>query len=232
MKDSQTHLSAVAEVSKPALRQLWPALSSLAAFILLTAMLNGCSSGPGWEHQAFSFTVPSESPASATNSQPAQTNLVSLSRVSVSPLFQSRAFTYRTADNTYKHDPYAGFLAPPDRALAESIRGWLRAGGAMGRVLEPGGALAPTLIVEASVNELYGDFRNPSQPLGTMEIHVIVYEGKEDGPGRIVLDKIVSRQTALARKTPAALAAAWDADLREIMKEINSEYAKANPDVR
>jgi hypothetical protein len=30
----------------------------------------------------------------------------------------------------------------------------------------------------------------------------------------------------LARKTPDALMAAWNIDLREIMSEINSEYAK------
>ena len=195
----------------------------LAPIILAAAVLCGCASGPGWQRRAFAFTSPADPPT--TN---AETNIVALSRVSISPLFQSRSFTYRTAENSYEQDPYAGFLIPPERALAESIRASMRAGGVFGRVVEPGSGLAPTLVVEASVDELYGDFRQASKPVATMEIHFICYEVKDGIPGRIVLDKVCARETPLAGKTAAALMAAWDADLRQIMEEINSEYAKAN----
>jgi hypothetical protein len=85
----------------------------------------------------------------------------------------------------------------------------------------------PTLVAEVSVNELCGDFRKPSQPVGTMEIHFIFYEVKDGTPGRVVLDKVCAHETPLTGKTPDALMAAWDADLREIIEEVNSEYAKA-----
>jgi len=171
----------------------------------------------------FAFSSPADPPS--TN---APTNIVALSRVSISPLFQSRSFTYRTAENSYEQDPYAGFLIAPERALAEPIRAWMRASGVFGRVAEPGSGLTATKVVEVSVNELYGDFRKASQPVGTMEIHFICYEVKDGAAGRIVLDKVCARETPLMRRTPDALMAAWDADLREIMEEINSEYAKAN----
>ena len=198
-------------------------MRSLALILLATAILCGCASSPGWKRRVFAFSLPADPPI--TN---AQTNMVALSRVSISPLFQSRSFTYRTAENSYEQDPYAGFLIPPERALAEPIRAWLRASGLFGRVVEPGSGLAPTLVVEVSVNELYGDFRKASQPVGTMEIHFICYEVKDGAAGRIVLDKVCARETPLTRKTPDALMAAWDADLREIMEAINSEYAKPN----
>src|SRR6185436_4572509 len=138
-----------------------------------------------------------------------QTNLVALSRVSISPLFQSRSFTYRKAENTYEQDPYAGFLVPPERALAEPIRAWMRASGVFGRVLEPGSGLTATLVAEVSVNQLYGDLRQASGPVGTMEIRFICYEVKDGEPGRIVLDRVFAHETPLARKTPDALMAAW-----------------------
>jgi len=94
--------------------------------------------------------------------------------------------------------------------------------------VEPGSGLIPTLVAEVSVNELYGDLRKASQPVATMAIHFILYEVKDDNPGRIVLDKVCAHETPLTRKTPDALMAAWDADLREIMEEIRSEYANAN----
>ena len=119
-------------------------------------------------------------------------------------------------------------IIPPERALAEPIRGWMRTSGVMGRVVDPGSGLTPTLVAEVFINKLYGDFRKGSQPVATMEIHFILYEVNDDTPGNIVLDKVCTHETPLARKTPEALMAAWDADLREIMAEILSEYAKAS----
>ena len=202
-------------------------MRSLALILLATAILCGCVSSPAWKRRVFAFSLPNDPPI--TN---AQTEIVVLRRVSISPLFQSRSFTYRTAENSYEQDPYAGFLIPPERALAEPIRAWIRASGVFGRVVEPGSGLTPTLVVEVSVNELYGDFRKASQPVGTMEIHFICYEVKDGAAGRIVLDKVCAHETPLTRKTPDALMAAWDADLREIMEAIHSAYIKANSNDR
>jgi cholesterol transport system auxiliary component len=202
-------------------------MKGFASIPLAAAILCGCASGPGWKRQVFAFSLPADPPATH-----AQTNIVALNRVSISPLFQSRSFTYRTAENTYEQDPYAGFLIPPERALAEPIRAWLRGSGIFGRFIEPGSRLTPTLVAEVSINELYGDFRNASQPVGTMEIRFIFYEVKDEAPGRIVLDKVCAHETPLARRTPVALMAAWDADLRQIMEDINSEYARAHSNAR
>src|SRR5437899_249811 len=138
-------------------------MRSLAPLLLAACVLVGCASNPRWRRQVFAFSRPADPPT--TN---AQTNIVALNRVSISPLFQNRSFTYRTAENRYEQDPYAGFLIPPERALAEAIRAWIRASGVFGYVVEPGSGLTPTLVAEVSVNELYGDFRKASQPVGTM----------------------------------------------------------------
>ena len=198
-------------------------MSRLAPGLLASIVLTGCASGPACKRQVFAFSSPADPPA--TNEP---TDSVALNRVTISPLFHSHCFTYRTAENTYKQDPYAGFLIPPERAMAEAIRAWMRASGAFGRVLEPGSGLTPTLAAEISVHELYGDFRQASQPTGAMEIRVMIYELKDGNPGRVMVDRVSARQTPLSRKTPDALMTAWDTDLREIMEEIQSEYAKAN----
>src|SRR5207249_3199570 len=196
---------------------------SFALILLAAGIFVGCASDPKWKRQVFAFSLPADPPSTK-----APTNLVALSDVSISPLFQSRSFTYRKAENTYEQDPYAGFLVPPERALAEPIRAWMRASGVFGRVVEPRSGLTPTLVAEVSINQLYGDLRKASQLVGTMEIRFICYEVKDGDPGRIVLDKVCAHETPLVRKTPDALMAAWDADLRPIMSECNSEYAKAN----
>jgi hypothetical protein len=191
--------------------------------LLAAASLCGCSSEAVWKRQVFAFSLPPDPPNANT-----QTNILVFNRVAISPVFQSRSFTYRTGENTYEHDPYAGFLVPPERALGESIRAWLRESGGFGRVIGPDSGLSPTTVAEVSVNELYGDFRKGTQPVGAMSIHFIFYEIKEETPGPVLLDRVYSRETPLAQKTPEALMAAWDADLREIMRKVSSEYAKEN----
>ena len=192
--------------------------------ILIAAIVFcGCASGPSWKRQSFAFSLAADPPT--TN---ASDRVVALRRVSISPTFQSRSFTYRTGDNSYEQDPYAGFLIPPERALAESIRASMRAGGVFGRVVEPGSGILPTVIVEASINELYGDFRRASRPVGTMGIHIVCYEVQDGEPRGIIFDKYCLQETVLTRKTPGALMAAWDEDLREIMNQINSDYGKTS----
>ena len=199
-------------------------MRNLTSILFLAPLLAGCASGPNWTRRVYSFSLAADPPA-----RNAPSNVVALNRVAISPLFQSRSFTYKTADEAYEQDPYAGFLIPPERALGEAIRASMRARGVFGRVVEPGSSLIPTLVAEVFITQLYGDFQNPAQPVGKMEIHFLCYEIKDGSPGRIVLDKVYGRETPMTKKTPAALMAAWNADLQEIMNQINSEYTNANP---
>jgi ABC-type uncharacterized transport system auxiliary subunit len=189
--------------------------------LAVVAILGGCASGPHWTRQLYSFSLAADPPAT---SEP--TNIVALRKLAISPRFQSRSFTYRTGQNSYEQDPYAGFLIQPERGLAEAIRASMRAGGVFGRVIEPGTGLVPTCEAEVFVSELYGDFRDPAQPVGQLELRFLCYELQDGTPGHIVVDKVYARQTRLKGKTPSALMAAWDADLHDIMDQINSAYAK------
>jgi len=197
-------------------------MRGLTRILIVVIACCSCSSGPHWKRQGFAFSIPADPPT--TN---ATETITALSRVSISPIFQSRSFTYRIGENSYEQDPYAGFLVPPERALAESIRAWMRLGATYGRVVDPGSGITPNMVVEVSITELYGDFRTPAQPTAAMGLRMMCYEIQDGAPRRIVLDKVCSHATPLERKTPGALMAAWDEDLREIMNEINSECAKA-----
>lgn len=181
----------------------------------LAALLCGCVSPSGWKHESFAFATPAPSPTNG-----ASTNAIALGRVTVSPLFQGRAFTYRTGPDAYEQDPYAGFLIAPDRALAEPIRAWLRSSGAFGRVIEPGSALPASTLLEASIDELYGDFTAPGRLSAVMRIHFVLYSNGGEGPGPVILDRAFSHDALLKNKTPAALMAAWDDDLHAIMDQL------------
>jgi ABC-type uncharacterized transport system auxiliary subunit len=198
-------------------------MRTVLSMLIFAACLCGCGSEPVWKRQTFAFSAPSDPPSKGT-----QTNVVALNRVSVSPLFQSESFTYRVGENAYEQDPYASFLVSPERAVAEGVRTWMRRGGVFGILAEPGSDLNPNVVVEAAVNELCGDFRQSSRPAGVMEIHFVVYDAHDGVPGRVLLDKTYTHESTLPQKTPAALMAAWETDLREIMESLKLDYADAN----
>ena len=62
-----------------------------------------------------------------------------------------------------------------------------------------------------------------------MEMRWLIYEVSDGSPNRIVLDKTYARETPLAKKSPAAIMAAWDTDLHEILEQVDSDYAQTNP---
>ncbi len=193
------------------------------SYMLAAAFFCGCGANPVWKRQTFAFSVPAAPPANG-----ATTNVIALKRVSISPLFQSQSFTYEVGENAYEHDPYAGFLISPERAVAEAMRSWMRNSRAFGNLAEPGSALIPNVLVEATVTELCGDFRQPSHPGGVMEIHFVVYQADGGFAGRVLVNKTYSHESALARKTPTELMVAWETDLREILESLRADFAKAN----
>jgi cholesterol transport system auxiliary component len=200
-----------------------PRISTLWMGLLLTvaAFFLGCGSNPVWRQQTFALSVSGEAKPG-----PVATNTLALARVTVSPSFQSRSFTYRTEENTYEHDPYASFVASPEHTLAEAIRAGLRNDGVFGHIVEPGSGLTPSVLVEASVLKWDGDFRDAAHPVAELEIHFVIYQAGPDGPGRVLLDKTSAVRTPLAQRTPTALVAGWDQDLREIMGQISAEYRR------
>jgi hypothetical protein len=196
----------------------------LGIVLVVAVVNNGCGSDPVWKRQSYSFALPPETSVNI----PATAAICALGHVTMAPMFRDQSFTYRTAKDTYEHDPYAGFFVAPERELVEPMRALMRENGGFGHVVEPGSALAPSVVVEVAVNELYGDFRKTNDFAGVMTIHFIVYKQNADGPGPVLLDKVCDCRTPMTGRTPAALMAAWDTDLRKVMEEINSDYAKTH----
>ncbi len=84
------------------------------------------------------------------------------------------------------------------------------------------------MVIEATITELSGDFRQPAHPAGVMEIHFVVYEARNGLSGRVVINKTYSHESTLSQKTPTELMLAWENDLRELLASLRTDLAKAN----
>ncbi len=186
----------------------------------LTLLLCGCASRSHshWKMQSFAIATPPSEPGSA-----AHTNILSLHRVTVSPLFEGQPFVYRTGENTYERDPYAGFFVSPNRMFEQSLRTSLGNGHAFEDVLDPGSSLKSSCSMEVSVSQLYGDFREPNHPFAVLQLHFLVFSTDPANRGHVLWQREFSRRLPISHRTPAALLAGWNEALQQIMTEVNAE---------
>lgn len=206
-----------------ALRQLLY-MPGLIAILLVC----GCASRAHWKKEAFALAAPSGETGSA-----AHTNILSLHRVTVSPLFEGQPLVYRTGENSYERDPYAEFLVPPNRMLEQSLRIWLRNGHAFADVTDPGSSLKSSCAMEVSASQLYGDFSQPAKPFAVLQLRFLLYSAETANRGRVFWQREFFRRLPLAQRTPAALVAGWNTGLQQIMAEVNTELRHyAFPEVR
>lgn len=202
-------------------------LTAWVARLLLTfalgSVLSGCLSHPALVKQTFALQC-----APLTNSSPPKSQAVlAIRTLEVSPLFESRAFFYRTEADRYQLDPYGGFLVAPSQALAAPLRSYLRNCGAFKDVVEPGSQLAADTFLEVHISELYGDFRQSGQLAAVLSMRMLFFDAGSEKMHQPFLEKNYLRRVPLQQKTAAALVAGWNQALAQTMAEVASDLASA-----
>jgi ABC-type uncharacterized transport system auxiliary subunit len=190
--------------------------------VALLLALSGCLSRSSPRVQEFVLSPP----ASPDPPPAASTNVLSLLGVRVSPLFEGQRLVYRTGDNSYERDPYAVFLIPPQRMLEECLRASLRNCGAFSQVTDPGSALPASHKAEISVSELYGDFRDLNQPAAVLKLRFRLFRARTGRPDELLWEHEFTARVPFAKRVPAALVAAWNDGLRQILAQIKAHLER------
>ncbi|HTA31498.1 MAG TPA: hypothetical protein VK731_13485 [Candidatus Cybelea sp.] len=191
----------------------------LACFLVFAAAMSGCLSRPALSKQTFFFGVPAVSATNAvTNSR-----VLAVRKLQIAPPFDERSLVYRTGEFSYVRDPYAGFLDPPAEDLIGPVLGWLRANCGFSVVVGGGSALKPDTLVEISVIQLFGDFRQPERPFAVMTMRLAFFDAPNGVPGKTLFQKEYSRSVPLNSPTPGALMNGWNQELASIFIEVSSE---------
>ena len=187
--------------------------------------LTGCISRPVLNKQTFTFNAPA---ISATNVV-AGDRVLGIRNLQIAAPFEGRSLVYRTGEFSYVRDPYAEFLEPPAEELLAPMRVWLRDSRNYIAVTEAGSALKPDLLVEISVNQLFGDFRQPEHPAAVVTIRFVFFNAPNGVPGKVILQQEYSRRIPLSAPTAAALMEGWNQALAEILAEVSSDLRAGLP---
>ncbi|MGC9943828.1 MAG: ABC-type transport auxiliary lipoprotein family protein [Verrucomicrobiota bacterium] len=197
-----------------------PGLVTLLAAVLT---LTGCLSRPSLNQQTFSFSSPTLTATNFVAGQP----VLGIKKLEVASPFEDRPFVYRTGGFNFVRDPYAGFLDRPEEELLTALRADLASQGDFSAVVGTGSALKPDNLVEISVGQLYGDFRQTDHAQAVLTVRFTFFDATNGVATKPIFQKEYSRSIVLGAASGADLMKGWDQALTEILGEVLSDFRQA-----
>ena len=197
-------------------------LAAASAALTLTA----CSIGKPIP-QATTYVV--EPPMAAAAASPAarRPETLRMGDVRVAAAYASNALVYRVDDVQYVSDPYHAFIAEPGAMLGNRMAEWLDRAGPFKTVAQPGSAMPAPYVLEATVAELYGDFREGRPPAAVLTVQFALIDQAGARP-RVVRERTIARRVDLPQASPDALVRGYGKALAEILAQLVSELSAEN----
>ena len=184
-----------------------------------TLVLAGCSIGKPVP-QTTTYVVESSMPA--RNAGTRLPGSLRMGNVRVAAAFSGNSLIYRMDDVNYVSDPNQAFIADPASMLGNEMATWLDRSRAFKSVTQPGSTQSARYVLEATVIELYGDFRPGKQPAAVVKIQFVLLDYSGTLPS-VVYEGTIGRREPLERASPDILVRGYGTALSEILSQFVSE---------
>ena len=146
-----------------------------------------------------------------------------MGNVRVAAAYAGPALVYRLDEVRYAADPYHAFVADPGAMLGSEIARWLDQTGPF-TVAQPGSTRPAPYVLEATVVELYGDFRGGRAPAAVLTVQFSLLEQASPRP-TVVYERTSTRRVDLAEASPDALVGGYGAALAQILSQVAPDLA-------
>lgn len=147
--------------------------------------------------------------------------------VRVAASFAGRPLIYRLNDVQYTSDPYHAFMAEPGAMLGDRIAEWLNRAGPFQSVAPPGGAGPAAYVLDATVSEIYGDFRDGRAPAAVLAMQFALIDQAGVRP-IVVYERTIASRVNLPQASPEALVRGYSTALAEILSQLVPELSAQN----
>ena len=196
-------------------------LAHLAAAGCLAAVLSACGIGQPIP-QAATYVV--EPPPAASVAAERRAETLRMGNVRVAPAFASEELVYRMDEVRFTPDFYNRFIAEPGPLLGGRMAEWLDRAGPFRSVAQPGSVVPTQFVLEATVTELYGDFRPGRAPAAVVGVQFTLVDVSGITP-KVVLERSIERRIPLPQASADALVRGYGLALGEILSELAAQIA-------
>jgi cholesterol transport system auxiliary component len=150
-----------------------------------------------------------------------------MGNVRVAAAYAGNALVYRLDDVQYTSDPYNAFIAEPGAMLGDRMAEWLDRAGPFSAVAQPGSTRPAPYVLEATVAELYGDFRAGRPPAAVLVVQFALIDQAGARP-KVVHECTIARRVDLSQASPEALVRGYGKALAEILSQLAPELGAAD----
>jgi len=145
-----------------------------------------------------------------------------IGNVEVAAAFAGPSLVYRVDEVQYVSDPYHAFIAEPAAMLGNRIAEWLDRAGPFATVAQPGGMQATPYVLEATVTELYGDFRPGRPPAAVVAVQFVLLDLRGGRP-KATLERTIGMRVDLSKASPDALVRGYGKALADVLTQLVSD---------
>lgn len=149
-----------------------------------------------------------------------------MGNVRVAAAYATNALVYRLDDVRYESDPYHAFIAEPGAMLGSQMAEWLDRAGPFETVALPGSTRPTRYVLDATVAELYGDFRAGRSPAAVLTMQFTLID--QAAHPKVVYESTIARRVDLPQASPDALVRGYGKALEEILVQLAPEIGAEN----
>ncbi|MCL5281070.1 MAG: ABC-type transport auxiliary lipoprotein family protein [Planctomycetes bacterium] len=195
----------------------------LLSFVLLGSIfvLSGCMQGATVERKYYLLDVTRAGPPDKIHTS----TTLRVRRFNVDEAFASQQLMYRVSEFQYEPDYYHQFLVLPGVMLTEETRNWLADSGLFDRVTAAGSRMEPMYVLEGSVIDLYGDFRDKSAPVAVVAIRFFLLTDSE-GSEMVALSRTYRADSPIVARTAEGIVGALSKSLSDILTRLEADIEK------
>ena len=151
-----------------------------------------------------------------------------MGNVRVAAAYGGNALVYRMDEVQYTSDPYHAFKAEPGAMLGNRMAEWLDHAGPFETVAQPGSAQPAAYVLDATVIELYGDFRKGRRPAAVLAVQFALIDQAGVRP-QLVHERTIASRVELPHASPDALVRGYGEALAEILSQLIPDLGAAIP---
>lgn len=202
---------------------LFLAIGFVALLMLSSLVLSGCAGmqRPAVEKRHFDLR-----PERVERVVPSQGAVnLRLRRVQVSPLCSGREMVLRSEGASFSSDYYNTWFVPPADMLTQGLRQWLDRSGLFAHVVDSGSLAGAAMVLEGTVNALYGDFSG-AVPEAVVEMQFLLLD-ESGAHNEIVFSGDYSQRIALVSERPADLAVGLRQGVAAVFAGLESDLESA-----